>query len=242
MILDRYLKKVRIYLMKRYGAPARHVQGVALYAQGLEDMYLLRLFGRDYRGFYVDVGANDGIFVSNTYALYRQGWRGVCIDPNPVAYAALTRHRPDDACVNVAIGRNPGTVELAWQGNITEGSAVRSGQQPGQRCQVELKPLTDVLREHGAPAEFDLLSIDVEGMEHEVLLGLDWAVYKPHLVILEYNSEGEVNTEAFDLLLQQGYRPILINRWNILLSRHWARDMLRVHRGQDWFRLDRMVF
>lgn len=241
MILDRYLKKVRIYLMKRYGVPARYVQGVALYAQGLEDMYLLRLFGLDHRGFYVDVGANDGIFVSNTYALYSRGWRGVCVDPNPVAFAALLRHRPEDKCVNAAIGDHPGIVELGWQGNITEGSAVRNDARPGERCQVQLKTLTEVLREQGAPSEFELLSIDVEGMEHEVLLSLDWQAYRPRLIIMEYNSEGKVNGEAFDLLLQKGYRPVLINRWNILFSVDWARDMLRAHRGQDWFRPDRVV-
>ena len=242
MILDRLLKKVRIRLMKWRGLPARHLNGIPLYAQGLEDMYLLRLFGREHKGFYVDVGANDGVFVSNTYTLYRLGWRGVCIEPNPDAYAALIARRGEDACVNAAVGRSAGTVELSWQGDITEGSAVRNDARPGRSCQVVLKPLAEILREQSAPTEFELLTIDVEGMEHEVLLGMDWQAYRPHLVIVEYNSEGQVNAEAFDLLLQHGYRPILINRWNILLSRHWAQDMLRLHRGQDWFCLDRLAF
>lgn len=240
-MINRLLKKIRIRLMKNYGFPARYLKGIPLYGQGLEDMFLLRLFGTEHKGFYVDVGANDGIFVSNTHALYRLGWRGICIEPNPEAYAALSINRSEDTCLNVAVGSNAGTVTLTWEGNITEGSAVRNDGRPGRSCQAVLMTLAEILQERAAPPEFELLTIDVEGMEHEVLLGMDWKAYYPKLVIMEYNSEGQVNGEAFDFLLQQGYRPILINRWNILLSRHWAQDMLRVHRGQDWFSLDRIT-
>lgn len=238
-MFDRFVKRLRIRLMKQFGLPARYLDGVPLYAQGMEDMYLFRLFGRDYRGYYVDVGANDGIFVSNTYALYRQGWRGICVEPNPRAFPLLQRRRGGDICLNVAVGDSVGSVELSWQGGITEGSAVRPSPVAGQSCRVELATLGTLLATHNAPADIDLLTIDVEGMEHHVLQGMDWVAHRPRLVIIEYNSEGQVNHEAFDLLLQQGYRPILINRWNIIMSLRWSEDLLKMHRGQDWFRLDR---
>lgn len=243
MIFGQYLKRCRIYLMKKYGLPSRRIGKTSLYAQGLEDMYLHRLFGLDYKGIYVDVGANDGIFVSNTYSLYRQGWSGICIDPNPSAYDALIRHRPSDKCLNIAIGCQSGSAELAWEQNITEGSAISDGNVFHNRtCIVDLRPLTDVLIANDIPLEFDLLSIDVEGMELAVLQGLDWKLYKPRVVIIEYNSEGKMNLDGFDFLLNQGYRPVLINRWNIVMSRYWESDISRVHLGQDWFSLDSMRF
>ena len=116
--------------------------------------------------------------------------------------------------------------------------AVRAGSATGHRFPVTLTTRARVLAEHRAPAELDLLTIDVQGMEHHVLQGMDWTAYRPRLVIVEYNSEGQVNHEAFDLLLQRGYRPVLINRWNIFMSLRWGEDLLRVHRGQDWFGLD----
>lgn len=238
-MFDRLIKRLRIRLMKHCGLPARYLDGIPLYAQGMEDMYLFRIFGRQHRGFYIDVGANDGIFVSNTCALYKQGWRGICVEPNPQAYALLKTRRPGDACLNVAVGDSVGSIELSWHGAITEGSAVRAGPPAGHSCRVELTTLARVLAEHPAPAEIDLLTIDVEGMEHHVLQGMDWTAYRPRLVIVEYNSEGQVNHEAFDLLLQRGYRPVLINRWNIFMSLRWGEDLLRVHRGQDWFGLDK---
>lgn len=238
-MFDRLIKRLRIRLMKNHGLPARHLEGISLYAQGMEDMYLFRIFGRQHRGFYVDVGANDGVFVSNTCALYRQGWRGICVEPNPQAYALLKRRRPEDVCLNVAVGDSVGSVELSWNGDITEGSAVRTGPAAGYSCQVELTTLARLLVAHGASAEIDLLTIDVEGMEYHVLQGMDWTVHRPRLVIIEYNSEGQVNHDAFDLLLQRGYRPVLINRWNIFMSLRWGEDLLMVHRGQGWFGLDK---
>jgi FkbM family methyltransferase len=238
VIFARLIKRLRIRAMKHFGLPARRVGGVWLYSQGMEDMYLLRIFGRTHRGFYVDVGANDGTFVSNTHALYRQGWRGICIEPNPAAYAVLKARRPDDVCLNLAVGNSDGVVELSWSGEITEGSAVRTPSSGGRSARVEQTTLAQILSAKHAPANIDLLTIDVEGMEYQVLEGLDWQLHRPRIVIVEYNSESKVNYDAFDLLMQHGYRPVLINRWNVFMSLHWREDLLKVHRRQDWFGLD----
>ena len=90
------------------------------------------------------------------------------------------------------------------------------------------------------PAEFELLSIDVEGMEIDVLASLDWTAYRPHIVIVEYNNQGSVVLNSQDFLRPFGYKPILINRWNIMYSRMAAVDTLKIHRYQEWYSLDRI--
>lgn len=236
------IKRIRIRLMKNYNAPASYVQGVPLYAQGREDVYLLRLFGKNFKGFYVDVGANNGVLVSNTYSLYRLGWRGICLEPNPDAFAGLKKIRGEDVCLNLGAGAEPGELQLTWKTGLTEGSTLQSVDASGRRSAVvEIKPLTDILRESNAPVKFDVLSIDVEGVELEVMKGLDWSIYRPHLIILEYNSGGKLNTEALEFATSLGYRPIVINRWNVILSNDWENDILRTHTGQDWFQFDRAV-
>ena len=60
------------------------------YAQDAEDVMLQRVFPRDYRGFYVDVGASEPVRFSVTKHFYDQGWRGSTSSPCPrsgVAYA-----------------------------------------------------------------------------------------------------------------------------------------------------------
>lgn len=53
-------------------------------------------------GFFVDIGANDGISGSNTYALEQMGWKGICIEPQPDVYRILKKYRKCD-CYNVAL-------------------------------------------------------------------------------------------------------------------------------------------
>ena len=39
--------------------------------------------------FYVDIGANDGITLSNTYFLEKNGWDGIAVKPIPSVYEKL---------------------------------------------------------------------------------------------------------------------------------------------------------
>ncbi len=239
-MLDALLKRARRAANKYLALAPRRASGHGLYGQGLEDLYLRRIFGTRRDGFYVDVGAHDGCFLSNTYGLYRDGWRGLCVEPNPASYAALRRRRPRDVCLNVGVAAEEGRGVLKWAAGLTEGSSfLRSGEAVATET-VSVRPLQRILEEHGVPREFEVLSVDVEGMELEVLRSLDWRVYRPRIVIVEYNSEGKIALGSLDLLQPLGYKPVLINRWNILLSRNPEVDIVAVHRGQDWYGLDRV--
>lgn len=61
------------------------------YSQAGQDKWVLEKIGNE--GFFVDVGAYDGIESSNTYALELAGWKGICIEPNPQAFANLENNR-----------------------------------------------------------------------------------------------------------------------------------------------------
>ena len=241
-MLRNLIKRLRIRLMRDYGLPASYVDGIPLYAQGREDIYLLRLFGRNYKGFYVDVGANDGVFVSNTYSLYRRGWRGICLEPNPEVFHRLKAVRPEDICLNLAAGAEDGALTLAWREGLSEGSTLQAVDMVGRSSlSVEVKPLTRILSEQLAPSSFDVLSIDVEGFEVNVMKGLDWAAFSPRVIVMEYNNGGRANPAAVEMVGTLGYRPIAINRWNMIFSRTWDQDIMKIHTGQDWFQFDRSV-
>lgn len=236
---DNLLKRIRRALNKHTRIAPRHASGCSLYAQGLEDLYLRRIFDAE-RGFYVDVGANDGCFVSNTYSLYLAQWRGICIEPNPIAYGRLCRQRPEDICLNLGVGRQDGQLALRWVEGVPEGSSFAPSDRATRTCMVPVRPLNRILREHSVRSDFELLTVDVEGMEMDVLSSMDWTAYHPHIVIVEYNNQGNVVLDTLDFLRPFGYKPILINRWNIMYSRLAEADVLKTHRYQDWYTLDRI--
>src|SRR5690606_712600 len=57
-------------------------------------------------GFYVDVGANHPTLFSNTYGLYRKGWRGICIDANQDLIDSYALYRPMDKAIAALVSED----------------------------------------------------------------------------------------------------------------------------------------
>lgn len=102
------------------------------YAQYGEDIFFMEFFKEKTSGFFVDVGAFHPRQFSNTYALYRRGWRGINIDGNPGSMNLFKTVRRGDVNVEALISDRPGVVEFASWGLSSENSA-----DPGQMRGVE---------------------------------------------------------------------------------------------------------
>lgn len=166
------------------------------YSINREDVVLARVFSDVSSGFYVEVGANDPIKGSNTYHFYQQGWRGICLEPGTI-FHKFANARPRDVCLQVAASDQAG--ELAFH-EFPIGHALSSlhDRQPdvGQEFlagkvirKVPVEPLRDILARHNPP-EIEFMGIDVEGHERQVLLGNDWARWRPKVLFLEATAEG----------------------------------------------------
>jgi hypothetical protein len=82
------------------------------YTRNFEDVILQRVFADIGEGCYLDVGASDPISDSNTYAMYKRGWRGIALEPLPFGRYGR-KDRPEDLFLNVAVGAQSGQVKLA---------------------------------------------------------------------------------------------------------------------------------
>ena len=56
-----------------------------------EDKKIIKLFNKNEKGLYLDVGCFHPIRQNNTYLLYKLGWKGINIDLNPLSIK-LARH------------------------------------------------------------------------------------------------------------------------------------------------------
>ena len=195
------------------------------YTRNFEDVILQRVFSDVTQGCYVDVGASTPIVDSNTYALYTKGWRGICVDP--MQYVNWPGIRPDDIFVNAALGAAPGETEFYIYESSPQIStaspeikthwSIRGGMDPRHSVKVPVRTLNDVLAEHLADRVLHLMSIDVEGMEKEVLEGLDLQRYRPWLMVLEAVTPGtpEPNHESWEpILLANDYHLVYFDGVN----------------------------
>jgi len=172
------------------------------YAQAGEDRLLDRLLQGKREGFYVDVGAHDPVRLSNTKRFYDRGWRGINIEPNPGAHARFSRQRPRDINLCCGAGAQCAEMEFHEMRNATLSTgdpeqAVRAQRMGAQRVgihRVPVRTLADIFAEH-VREPIDFLSIDIEGMEEEVLRGNDWERWRPRFICIEAVSETNVRQE-----------------------------------------------
>ena len=81
------------------------------YSEHGEDFLLWQLLRDVDDGFYIDIGANDGIHHNNSFYLEAHGWNGICIESNAAYYPLCKSNRPDAICLDPCQGR-PGNIEV----------------------------------------------------------------------------------------------------------------------------------
>lgn len=182
------------------------------YSQFGEDIILLNLMGSGV-GTYIDIGAGHPIRGSNTYALYRNGWSGILIDPILTNVESARRYRPRDRSFCVLCGLDE---EATWfweyetyEFSTCEESRVRQlaeeGVHPFRKYEVKSISLRS-LGMKATPLEKVILSIDVEGAEMTVLTHNDWTSFLPPIIIAEeYTPPWLGLSEIRSLLEAKGY-------------------------------------
>src|SRR5579871_4904708 len=84
----------------------------ASFAQHGEDVFVTEYFSKQPSGFYLDIGASHPFRLSNTYLLYRSGWKGVTVEPIPRLGNLHRKRRPRDTLMPIGAGLKPGTLEF----------------------------------------------------------------------------------------------------------------------------------
>lgn len=165
----------------------------AFISQAGQDYWVCgEVFNGKEKGFYLDIGAHDGVYISNTYILEaKYKWSGICIEANPTTYSELKKNR-NAICLNVCLDRTVGEVEFIMRdvmGGITGLDNKDSDVKDNNAVKLKTLPLIDVLDSNNAPKIIDYLSIDVEGAEERVLAEFDFQKYKFRCITIERPSD-----------------------------------------------------
>lgn len=181
---------------------------------GIPQQYILDLaglmakFNNENSLSYLEVGAFDGIQYSNTLFLRNKlGWSGLLVEPVKEYYDLLCQNRPDDVCVNAILlsGDNEELLRIRKSGPmsqvISNGNnkisflkGVRSllrkmlsgilGLSVGRVEVVRATTVNQLCLDHKIK-KLHFISCDVEGMEHEVLKGIDYSMLDVLAILVE---------------------------------------------------------
>ena len=146
------------------------------------------LFNHKKDGFFIELGAFDGITQSNTYffELYRN-WKGLLIEPSKESFDLCSKNRPNSIVVNCCCVSNTyNDIKIQGDFNSTLMSSV-NGERLNSNSLIQVNALTleKILDENNINKEIDFLSLDTEGYELQVLEGLNLEKYRPKYLLIE---------------------------------------------------------
>jgi FkbM family methyltransferase len=188
------------------------------YSQEGEDMILRRVFENQVTGFFVDVGAHHPKRFSNTYFFYKRGWSGINIDAMPGSMKAFEKYRPRDINIEKPISSKKQVLtyyafnEPALNGFSKEISESRDGLNNYKiefTKDIETTTLEEVLDLKLPPKQIiDFLSVDVEGLDFDVIKSINLKKYKPRVILAEIlgaNLAEIENTDIYKYLAGEKY-------------------------------------
>lgn len=181
-------------------------------ADRFQDVFALLFNGGKEAGYFVEFGACDGVFGSNTLTLERYfGWHGILAEPAKIWHDRLGQNRTvhiDKRCVSAKTGE---LLEFHEATSPDVSSLNRKHRFLGGVSGTYYVPtvsLTDLLADHGAPSFIDFLSVDVEGHEFEVLRTFDFGRYRFGFICVEQHAHDISKNSVAALLETAGYRAV----------------------------------
>lgn len=213
------LKYIKQQLLKYL--PLSYFEYAKSYSQEGEDMILKAIYEqrKNYKGFFVDVGAHHPVRFSNTRYFYKRGWRGINIEPTPTAIRGFRMLRSRDINLNIGVGPTKGELKFycfnepalnSFSKEVSERiDKKQSKYKIIKELNIQVLPLSEVFDTYlPENTKIDFMTIDVEGLDYQVLLSNNWDKYKPDILLVEENvNVDNINdSPIYNFLKEKGYR------------------------------------
>jgi len=190
-----------------------------------EDGYIVKLFEKNFKGKFLDVGCYHPTRHNNTYAMYKKGWSGINIDLNPLSIELFNYMRPKDININIGVSDSDSEKKLYFIDELNTQNTLDENQLDFLKNQhnirdneitekmIKTKNLNSILNDFKF-YNIDFMNLDIEGHELKVLKTIDFGrIYIKYLCIemIDHNKESSLNNENIKSLL-------LKNNFNLIKS------------------------
>jgi FkbM family methyltransferase len=189
------------------------------YSQEGEDLILKRIFEGQKTGFFVDVGAHHPKRFSNTYLFYKTGWRGINIDAMPGSMDRFKEVRPEDTNLEIAISDKEEKLIFhifnesalnTFDSLHAEKFSLNTNYKVIEKKELRTFPLGEILKKYNPEGkQIDFMSIDVEGLDLNVLKSNNWIKFKPLIILVELLEMKSINeikkSEIYLFLISKDY-------------------------------------
>ena len=241
------------------------------YSQSKQDYIIDILLNGQVNGFFVDIGAHDGIFLSNSCFFEKERfWDGICFEPSPEVFERLKKNRRCKL-VNGAVAGQTGYLNFT---DITGYAEMLSGLTEYRNIEHKTRT-TKEINKHGGNVQIikvncftldavlskqnivniDYLSLDIEGGELEVLESINFEKYNISILTIENNYDCQkirylMRRNGYYLLFSYGEddyylrRNIIFYLKQVLMNKTIFKIFInyRIKNIKNFFRLYESIF
>jgi len=167
---------------------------------------------------YLDIGAHHPFYLNNTALFYKQGSRGVNVEPDPELFKKFERFRKNDTNLNMGIAEESGTLKLHIMSSTTLNTFSEKeakqyeklGYPIKKTVNIKVANINTIIKKYFGNKAPNLLSVDVEGLDYKILKSLDFKKYSPEIICaetIEFSKDGTGNKDDRipKLLASNGY-------------------------------------
>jgi len=219
------------------------------YAQYQEDIVVEFLLGSIHK--FIDIGAADGITISNTFLFALQGAKGILFEPAPPLFRRLKLlylFNQHCACIREGISDRSAILKMRLCGqlstiegtlNLEHAQAIGAHIETSPTITIRVNTLTHWISKYREFRDVDLISIDVEDHELNVLLGIDFNIIKTKCFIIETHEHKEGHAMSYihknyedikSVLKRAGYTTVLENPANTFWLRNDVIDENKINK------------
>lgn len=194
------------------------------FSQNEEETILLQFF-RDFKGRFLDIGASDGLWLSNTRQMALNGWTGVLVEPGPSMFLKLLQTYPPDSgfiCINAAVSGSGGLKKFYYEkerdfaNSLNPDIAEADVFHPAGNYYVSSITPGDLI----LFGPFDFISIDAEWEDWNILQAAENLLKPCRCLCVEIPyQQGDDGTRFVRLLKEYGFAVYYETRENLILTK-----------------------
>ena len=200
--LNKKIKKFIIFLINNFKLS---------HSQIYQDIFVYFFSNLKKKGFFVEIGAADGINISNTYLLEKKFcWNGIICEPNPIHKLSNLTNRKAILDTNI-IDYKDFNKKYFYMNDDTFNSSINKNKKYKKKIYLKTISLNSLLKKYKCPETIDYISIDTEGNEYSIIKNFNFKKYNVKIFTIEHNFNNSKRISILNVMKKNNYIRILEN-------------------------------
>ena len=206
---NKYIKFLEYFVINKRNSPSQLNQ----------DLFVLYFLDGIKNGFFIEIGACDGVQFSNSLKLEILGWNGIISEPSPY-WIDKIKNRKCIITTKAVFKESNKKLDFSTVQNFPDLSGLKNSfnkdendkfRKDSKIHQVDTITLNDLIDQNAPNQKINYISIDTEGSEYEILQNFNFKKHSVDIFTIEHNFIENKRDAIFNLMIQNDYLRVFQN-------------------------------